>query len=84
MDDGLLLIIVPKLGIFLRNSLAPGALPFCGGAWRVRKRNAQDEIVNFCVQKDGVSMESSLGPVLANIILTEFERRYHELLQTLR
>ena len=26
------------------------------------------------VQKDGVSMGSSLGPVLANIILTEFER----------
>ena len=25
-------------------------------------------------QTDGVSMESSLGPVLANIILTEFER----------
>ena len=26
------------------------------------------------VQKDGVSMGSSLGPVLANIIVTEFER----------
>ena len=26
------------------------------------------------VQKDGVCMGSSIGPVLANIILTEFER----------
>ena len=28
----------------------------------------------ICVQQNGVSMGSSLGPVLANIILTEFER----------
>ena len=28
---------------------------------------------NFCQQKDGVSMGSSLGPVLTNIIVTELE-----------
>jgi hypothetical protein len=55
-------------------------------ATTLKKRTLKKLILDCCnktafyfdeqiyVQKDGISMGSSLGPVLANIILTEFER----------